>query len=540
MRPATERIGRAAAPGIASGPVVRVDQAVAMREPSGDPARERADLEAAIAAAIAAIAALAGTVEGDAADILEFQIAMLEDDVLSSPAYAKIATGSDAASAWTQAIATQIADYVATEDDYFRARVADLDDIRERVLLCLSGGSREAVPAGAVLAGEDVTPSRFLSVDWTGGGGIALFGGSPSSHVAMLARSRGVPMVVGIGPVEVADDDIAIVDGERGRVVFNPTDADWTACEATRADTAERATREAAVLKRPAATRDGVPVRVMINVAEPEELDAIDPAICDGIGLVRTEFLFHRPGDLPDEETQFQACRRIVEWADGRPVVLRTLDAGGDKPVTGLTHDNESNPFLGTRGIRLSLARPDVFMVQLRAMARVAVLGDVKVMLPMVTVPEEIDRAAALLDDAVAALEAEGVPCRRPDLGIMVEVPAVAIEPALYARAAFFSIGSNDLTQYTAAAARDIASVAALNDPGHPAVLSLIRRVAAVAGELGREVSLCGDMGGDPAHVEALIAAGLRTLSVAPPLVGRIKLAIAATGAGTRREDEEG
>jgi phosphotransferase system enzyme I (PtsI) len=539
MRPATERIGRAAAPGIASGPVVRIDRTVATREPSGDLARERADLEAAIAAAIAAVGALAEKVEGDAADILEFQIAMLEDDVLSSPAFEKIAAGSDAASAWTQAIATQIADYVATGDDYFRARVADLDDIRERVLLCLSGERPAVAPDGAVLAGEDVTPSRFLSVDWSRGGGVALFGGSPSSHVAMLARSRGVPMVVGIGPVDVADNDIAIVDGERGRVVLNPTDADWAAYEATRAATAARAGREAAVLRLPAATRDGAPVRVMINVAEPEELAAIDPAICDGIGLVRTEFLFHHPEGLPDEETQFRAYRRIVEWAGGRPVVLRTLDAGGDKPVTGLTHDNESNPFLGTRGIRLSLARPDVFVAQLRAMARVAVQGDVKVMLPMVTVPQEIDRAAALLDDAVAALEADGIPCRRPDLGIMVEVPAVAIEPALYGRAAFFSIGSNDLTQYTTASARDIAAVAALNDAGHPAVLSLIRRVVAVARELGRDVSLCGDMGGDPAHVQSLVAAGLRTLSVAPPLVGRTKLAIAATEAATRRDDQE-
>ncbi|MCB1494988.1 MAG: phosphoenolpyruvate--protein phosphotransferase [Bauldia sp.] len=534
MRPAVERRGRIAAPGIAAGPVVRLDRPEAgRRNPSGDPARERADLEAAIATAIEAIAGLAAGLEGDAADILDFQIAMLEDDSLSSGAFAAIASGGDAVTAWSDAIAVQIADYEATADEYFRARAADLADIRDRVLRALTQAGDDATPPGAVLAGEDVTPSRFLSVDWAAGGGLALFAGSPSSHVAMLARSRGVPMVVGIGTIAVGDGDVAIVDGETGRIILNPGEADWAAYETARKQAAARAAREESVLRLPAVTGDGVAIRMMINVAEPEELDALDPAICDGIGLVRTEFLFHRPAGLPDEETQLRAYARIVEWADGRPVVLRTLDAGGDKPVAGLTHDDESNPFLGTRGIRLSLVHPDVFMVQLRAMARAAALGDVKVMLPMVTVPAEIEAAAALLDQAVADLTSEGAACRRPALGIMVEVPAVAIEPALYARADFFSIGSNDLTQYVTASARDTAAVSALNDAGHPAVASLIRNVVEAGAELGRDVSLCGDMASDPAHIPALVAAGMRTLSVAPALVGRAKLAIAETVAGS-------
>lgn len=530
MRPAVERRGHVAAPGIAAGPVVRLDRTGgSRREPSGNPARERTDLEAAIASSIVAIADLAATLEGEAADILDFQIAMLEDDALSSSAFAAIARGVDAGTAWSDAIQVQVADYEATADEYFRARAADLADIRDWVLRALAHDGDTATPPGAVLAGNDVTPSRFLSVDWASGGGLALFAGSASSHVAMLARSRGVPMVVGTGPIDLGDNDIAIVDGEAGRIVLNPGAEDWAAYEATRADTVARSGREDAVLRLPARTRDGTRLSVMINVAEPEELDALDPTTCDGIGLVRTEFLFHRPQGLPDEETQYRAYRRIVEWAAGRPIVLRTLDAGGDKPVPGLTIDDESNPFLGTRGIRLSLACPDVFMVQLRAMARAAARGDVKVMLPMVTVPQEIDRAAALLDQAVADLEAEGVACRRPGLGIMVEVPAVAIEPALYANADFFSIGSNDLTQYVTASARDIAAVSTLNDAGHPAILSLIRRVVEVGREIGRDVSLCGDMGSDPAHIPALVGAGLATLSVAPPLVGRTKLAIAET-----------
>ena len=215
-------------------------------------------------------------------------------------------------------------------------------------------------------------------------------------------------------------------------------------------------------------------------------------------------------------------------------MVLRTLDAGGDKPIPELTIDGESNPFLGTRGIRLCLARPDVFRVQLRAMARAAVHGNAKIMLPMVTVPEEIDRAAALLDQAVTELKAEGIPCTRPPLGIMVEVPAVAVVPDLFTKAAFFSIGSNDLTQYVTASARDIAAVSTLVDPGHPAVVALIARVVDAGRRLGIDVSLCGDMGGDPAHIPALISAGLRSVSVAPPQVGRAKLAIAAASAEAR------
>jgi phosphotransferase system enzyme I (PtsI) len=347
----------------------------------------------------------------------------------------------------------------------------------------------------------------------------------------MLARSRGVPMIVGVGKLDLAGHETAIVDGDAGRIVLSPRSGDWSAFEAAKSRVATLNVEDATAAMKAATTRDGMAIKVMINIAEPEELDRLDPAICDGIGLVRTEFLFSKKGGLPDEEAQYRVYRRIAEWAGSKPAVLRTLDAGGDKPIRGLTVDGESNPFLGTRGIRLSLARPEIFRVQLRAMARAAVHGNVKVMLPMVTVPEEIDRAAALLDAAVAELEVEGVPCRRPPLGIMVEVPAVAIVPAAFAKAAFFSIGSNDLTQYVTAAARDIAAVSALNDPGHPAVISLIGQVVMAGAKLGRDVSLCGDMGGDPKHLPMLIAAGLRSVSVAPPLVGRTKRAIATIDA---------
>jgi phosphoenolpyruvate-protein phosphotransferase (PTS system enzyme I) len=523
MPQAVELRGRAAAPGIAAGPLVRLDRALDLRRRTGDREAERQALAGAVEKAVAAIARLAE--RSDQSGILDFQTAMLEDSALTDPAFVRIASGMDAATAWSEALAAQIADYAEADTEYFRARASDLKDIRDRVLRILTGQDDDNLPAGAVLTGEDVTPSRFLSVDWSRGGGIALFGGSPQSHVAMLARSCGVPMVVGLGEIELGGHRSAIVDGDAGRVVLSPAADSLAEVDAARRGNAAERAREAAALDKLAATADGEPVSVMINIAGPDELAALSPTITDGIGLVRTELVFH--GGLPDEETQYQVYARIVDWAAGRPVTFRTLDAGGDKPVPGLTIAGESNPFLGTRGIRLSLARPDVFLMQLRALARVAARGSVKVMLPMVTVPGEIDAAAALLDRALAELKRDHVAAARPSLGIMVEVPAVAIEPALYARAAFFSIGSNDLTQYVTASARDIAGVAHLCDPANPAVLSLIARVVAAAKELNREVSLCGDMGGDIRHLPALIRTGLRTVSVAPRLVGPTKLAVA-------------
>jgi phosphotransferase system enzyme I (PtsI) len=265
-------------------------------------------------------------------------------------------------------------------------------------------------------------------------------------------------------------------------------------------------------------------VQVLLNVTDVRELDELPPAACDGIGLVRSEFLFG--GDrLPDEETQYRAYRRIVDWAQGRPATIRTLDAGGDKPIAGLGPAGEANPALGLRGVRLSLAYPEVLRVQLRALLRAAVHGPLRIMVPMVTVPAELERVRALLEDELAALTAAGVPVRRPPLGMMVEVPAAALTVELF-DAAFFSIGSNDLAQYTTAAARDLGGLAELVRPLHPAVLELVGRVVARCSARGREVSLCGDAAADPALVGVLLACGLRALSVAPAALATTKAAV--------------
>jgi phosphotransferase system enzyme I (PtsI) len=270
---------------------------------------------------------------------------------------------------------------------------------------------------------------------------------------------------------------------------------------------------------------DGERGEVAINFDDPALLDRLDPQHCDGIGLTRTEFLF-QGRELPDEEQQYEIYRRIVAWAAGRPVIVRTLDAGGDKPIAGLTVEGERNPFLGLRGLRLSLAKPEVFRVQLRALARAAALGDLRVMLPMVSVPGELDVARAMLEEEVAALRKAGVEAALPPLGMMVEVPAAALTAASFA-ADFYSIGSNDLVQYVMAASRDNPHVAPLYDKGGWAIHALIRQVVEVAAVRGVEASLCGDMASDPAYLPTLLGLGLRKISVAPARLGPVKAAIA-------------
>lgn len=522
--------GRGAAPGIAAGPVLRLDAPPVARARGANAADEMAALEAAVRHAGQALALLAEREHGDAADMLGFQVAMLEDDTLLHQAFALIRGGASADDAWRTVIAAEVALYQDGGDETFAARSADLADIETRVLAALAGADvAAATPGGSVLVGTDITPSRFIGTDWSSGGGIALAGGSARSHVAMLARARGVPMVVGLGRHALALAGTLLLDGTKGEVVAEPAAATRAEFDARRRQAAELDVAAEAAATRPAATACGTKVRMLINIANLAELDGLDQNICDGVGLTRTEFLFGTDYmALPSEDEQLAAYATVLRWAAGRPVTIRTLDAGGDKPVGGLEPLDESNPFLGLRGIRLSFAYPKIFRVQLRALARAAVLGPLKVMLPMVSLPSELEQARSMLAEEVAVLRADRVPATMPELGIMVEVPAAALAIDTF-NAAFVSIGSNDLTQYVMAAARDIGDVAELVDVRHEPVLRLIRMVVDAARAKGIEASLCGDAGGDPDAIPLLLQAGLRTLSAAPGMIGRAKLAIAAT-----------
>ena len=530
----TAREGRtisavAASPGLAIG-IVHVPASFngASRQ-AGDSNAERAAFEEAVARAIERLRALAEESGGLARDVIGFQVSLLEDGEFLGPVRAEIEAGVAADRAWAHHLAREIADYESAPTAYLRDRAADLRDLRVRVAMALAGDAhRDALPEHCIVIADELTPSRFLELDRSRVGAVATFSGSTASHVAMLARAHGVPMLVQLacGPDGPAPGAEAIVDADRGCLVLTPA-ASIRERYARRIE--ERRAREREAVKhasRPARTRAGTPIQVLLNVDDPDGLASVDSLHCDGIGLTRTEFLFHDGAGLPDEQRQFDCYRRLVTWARGRPVTVRTLDAGGDKPVPGLTIDGESNPFLGLRGVRLSLFRPEVFTTQLRALARAAAGGELKVMLPMVTKPDELDETRRMLSDEVRALRAAGIDAAMPRLGMMVEVPAAALTIEAF-DADFFSIGTNDLAQYVLAAGRDSSAVADLLDPLHPAVLELIARVAAACDRTGREVSVCGEMAAQPECLRALIDGGIRAVSVPPAALAATKATVA-------------
>ena len=518
--------GTPVSPGLARGRLIFIGPrpGAAERVP-GRPEEEAARLEAALAGASAELTALMDrATDSDAGMLLAFQVEMLSDAVVTGPAFEAIAAGAAAERAWRDAMELQVREYHDSEDLYFRARASDLRDMRDRVLGHLSGESTAPILSGSIVVGPDLPPSRFLEIEWRGGG-IALTEGSPNSHVAMLARSRGIPMLIGLESADLNGHSEALLDSESGMLVLSP-DAEAASQFESRRRRAELVRAdEARFLRVPAIAASGERIQVLVNIADVGELEGLDPAACDGVGLVRTELLLGKDGIL-DEEKQYRAYRRILEWADGRPVTIRTLDAGGDKPIAGYTVDGEGNPFLGVRGVRLSLLHPVVLTTQLRALARAATIGPLKVMVPMVTVPRELDQTRLLLDTAVVRLRNAGIDCEMPELGMMVEVPAAALAMDLF-DTDFVSIGSNDLIQYVTACSRDSSSLTALQDPLQPAVLRLIHEVVKHANARGIPASLCGDMASDARCLPGLLGVGLRSLSVAPAALARVKRAIA-------------
>jgi phosphotransferase system enzyme I (PtsI) len=524
--------GIVASPGLAIGLIARqAGQPVGLRK-VGQPDEERLALTTALAAAAAQLTALAGASHDQvAAEILEFQLALLEDQDLIGPILEAVSAGQPADQAWAAAIDREIAEYEGADDEIFRARGTDLADLQGRVLRVLAPAVAPQGSLGrdcAIYADDELTPSRFLEIYWNRYVGAAIKGGSAVGHMALLARARGTPLIVGLGGAFAAlrDGALAVLDAEQGRLILDPSSDTLAETRRRLSIRVAEVKADARFLDRPAVTADGQRVHVYVNVDDPALLDGLDPAHCDGIGLTRTEFLF-QGRELPDEEQQYGAYCRLLDWAAGRPVIVRTLDAGGDKPVPGLTLDGERNPFLGRRGLRLSLARPDVFRVQLRALARAAAHGNLTIMLPRVSAPHELAAARSLFEEVLRDLQAAGIEAAKAPLGMMVEVPAAALTAAAFA-ADFYSIGSNDLVQYVMAASRDDPHVAPLYDAGNPAVHELMGRVVDVARERGVEVSLCGDVASDTAHLPALLSLGLRRISVAPAQLGQVKAAIAA------------
>ncbi len=423
-----------------------------------------------------------------------------------------------------------------------RERVGDLTDVHIRVLSLLLGLPDSdpvdlAPGTNAILVTHDLTPSLTVQLDRTAIAAIATDAGTRTSHVAILARSLGLPAVVGLrnAATQLRGGERVVLDGGTGMLAINPTDAEIDAYRERQREEeiAEAALAELASVE--AVTLDGVRIVLRANVDIPEEAEAAARSGAEGVGLMRTEFLVMGRAAMPDEEEQYRAYRRVVEAFDGKPVVIRTFDIGGDKlPVGGFP--SEPNPFLGWRAIRMCLDQPEMFRVQLRALLRAAVHGDLRIMLPLIVTLDEVLATRRLLEVAAGELHARGAEFRTDvPLGVMIETPAAAVAGDTLTRDVdFFSIGTNDLVQYTLAVDRGNANLARRFTPLHPAVLRLIKRTVEVA-ELGEiDVSVCGEMASQPLMAFALIGLGVRQLSVAPrsvPLVKRIVRSVTASHA---------
>ena len=427
-------------------------------------------------------------------------------------------------------------------DDYFSERAQDIRDVKRRVLRRIldTGTARTPCAAGTgVLVAHELSPSEAAQLSPAHCLGLAVNIGGRTSHAAIMARSRGIPAVVGLKILHAAVrvGDTLIVDGSAGRVVVNPR-PDTLAEYRHRADR-YRETQESwkELEKLPAMTRDGRSITLAANVELPEEADFVISRGAMGIGLFRTEFFLMRYHRFPPEEVQYTAYRAVVEKMAPHPVIIRTLDVGGDKFASYLGTASEDNPFLGMRGIRFLNDHRELFHGQIRAAYRASAHGRVKILLPMVSGLEEIRAARGLCRQVMEELSVAGIPFDPGvELGIMIEVPSAVVLADLMAREAdFFSIGSNDLIQYTLAVDRGSASVAHLYEPLHPAVLRSIHQVVQAAHACGRWVGLCGEMGGDPTAVVLLVGLGLDEFSVGASMLPEVKRIIREIDAGEAR-----
>jgi phosphocarrier protein FPr len=537
LAPGTVITAIPASPGVVAG-AARLPAVVAIAIPeaaSADHAADLAALEAALVQTAATIrsdqASLAGRATEYDAAIFDAHLLLLEDEALAGSAREGISRGGKcAARAWADAVADAAAAWDALEEPGQRARAADLRSVGDQVLRRLTGTFSPALPAEpGILVVEELTPAVAAALDAEVVRGVAAAAGGSTSHGAILARTLGIPAVVGAGDalLDVAEGTLLLLDGDAGTIRLDPA-PELVATAGARAARRAAATAGArARASEPAVTADGLTVAVEANIAGPADVEAALVDGADGVGLMRTEFLFAAADHLPGEDDQERAYRAVAEGLGGRPFVLRTLDAGADKPLASLALEPEQNPFLGVRGLRLGLTLPGLLETQVRAALRVARGYPLRLMFPMVTTVDEFLRARAIVDDVAAALEVTGGPAAHIEVGIMVEVPAAALlAEAFAAHVDFFSIGTNDLAQYVLAAERGNARVAALGDALHPAVLQLIERTARAAAAAGKRIAVCGEVAGDPLAIPLLTGLGITELSMASPRIPLAKQAV--------------
>lgn len=479
------------------------------------------------------------------ARIFEFQRMMLEDPVLTGAIEERIRQRMSSAETVAEEVFNEWMEQFARGDsELSQLRAADVQDVQRRLVRVLVGAEEQdplrALDRPVIVVARDLTPSDTARLNREKVKGICTVGGGKTSHVAILARMWNIPAIVGLDErvLEIASGTVVAMDGETGLVEVNPTpeslrqyEERWVQREALTASALSQA-------HQPAITRDGHRVEVFANIGDVASArEAVDSG-AEGVGLLRTEFLFVDRATMPDEEEQYAAYRAIADVLGSRPLIIRTLDIGGDKPLPYLPLPPEANPFLGVRAIRLSLSHPDLFQPQLRAILRAGAGRNVWVMFPMISTRDEVLRALEALEQAKADLERAGIPhAREIPVGIMVETPAAAIAADLLAPLVdFFSIGSNDLTQYVLACDRGNEQLRSLYQPLDPAVIRLIQQVIEAAHRFGKKVGLCGELAGEPIAIPLLLGLGLDEFSMTPAAIPYAKWLIRALSLGKARE----
>lgn len=462
------------------------------------------------------------------AEIMEAHLGIMSDPVLAENILAKIGQGASAPVAVKDTVEEIAQMFAGLENPYLRERATDVRDVGSRIVRALLGiKPTEFNASGIILCAADILPSVVAGLPRDKVVGLLLGQGSLTSHAVIMAKALGLPTLVGLGEQvqQIADGATAILDATNGQLIVSPAGEQLAAYgEKIKHEQGEQA-QHMSRAQLPATTNDGKRIVVAANIGQPAEIVAAAHHGGEGVGLFRTEFLFMGRDSLPNEQEQFEAYKFVIEKCKGHLCVIRTLDIGGDKPLPYLAIPKEDNPFLGWRAIRISLKRTDIFRTQLRAILRAAAFGKTAIMLPMIVSISEIVQTKALLAQARAELYEEGeyVPADIP-LGIMVETPAAAVMAHELAKECdFFSIGTNDLVQYTLAADRGNQNVSYLFDHFHPAVLRLIAMTVRAAHASKIWVGVCGEMAGDPLATKLLISLGVDELSMSAPAIPKIK-----------------
>ena len=529
--------GIPASNGIASGPayIFHHTEVGVKRENISDPSAELTRLETARNTARDQLEALKKKTETEAsaeeAAIFEAHMMFLDDpSLLEIVADAVQSQHLNVEAAWFDGIETFAQQMEMMGDEYLSARAADIRDVGKRVLRILSGeddADLSGLAAPAIILAQDLTPSDTARLDKRFVLGFATAEGGPTSHTAILAKALGLPAVVGCGSalMEIAAGTEILIHGSQGELVASPDEVTKKRYEQLTGEASRVAELELKASGDHAITKDGRQVEIVANVGSPNDAVSALKYGAEGIGLLRTEFLYLERATAPSEEEQLEAYNAVLKVMGERPVVVRTLDVGGDKQLDYLDLGKEANPFLGWRAIRMCLDRPDFFKTQLRALLRASPGHDLRIMFPMIATLDEVRRSKALLAEARQEVLAAGHPVAdKIQVGIMVEIPAAAQMADLFAKEVdFFSVGTNDLTQYTMAAERTSEKMAYLADPCHPAVVRQIKRVIEEGHKAGIWIGVCGEMAGDPEAAPILLGLGLDEFSLAAPGIPHLK-----------------